>query len=55
VVARAVTPGSGAGVREAGDGYREALNAYEADARRAGDSFVEIQNTMLFATVGQRA
>jgi 2-polyprenyl-3-methyl-5-hydroxy-6-metoxy-1,4-benzoquinol methylase len=34
--------------------YLDALNAYEAEARQAGDSFVEIQNTMLFATVGQK-
>jgi SAM-dependent methyltransferase len=34
--------------------YLEALGTYEADAARAGASFVEIQNTMLFATVGQR-
>lgn len=34
--------------------YLEALTAYERQAREAGSSFVEIQNTMLFATVGQR-
>ena len=31
-----------------------ALDRYAADAGAAGQSFVEIQNTMLFATVGQR-
>jgi hypothetical protein len=30
------------------------LAAYEAEARAAGPAFVEIQNTSLFATVGQR-
>ena len=34
--------------------YRAALDRYEQDAGRAGAHFVEIQNTMLFATVGQR-
>lgn len=34
--------------------YLDALDAYEADAARGGACFVEIQNTMLFATVGQR-
>jgi ubiquinone/menaquinone biosynthesis C-methylase UbiE len=32
----------------------ELLAAYESDARKAGAGFVEIQNTTLFATVGQR-
>ena len=36
------------------DEYLEVLRAYEADAGRAGTAFVEIQHTMLFATVGQR-
>jgi SAM-dependent methyltransferase len=34
--------------------YLSTLDAYEAEARQAGSSFVEIQNTMLFATVGQK-
>jgi len=34
--------------------YLETLEEYEAEARQAGSSFVEIQNTILFATVGQR-
>ncbi len=34
--------------------YRAALDRYEHDAARAGANFVEIQNTMLFATVGER-
>jgi hypothetical protein len=31
------------------------LTGYEREAGAAGSSFVEIQNTMLFATVGQKA
>jgi hypothetical protein len=34
--------------------YLDVLNAYEREASAAGASFVEIQNTMLFATVGQK-
>lgn len=33
--------------------YLAALEAYEADATKAGSAFAEIQNTMLFATLGQ--
>ena len=35
--------------------YLKAIDQYARDAALAGTSFVEIQNTMLFATVGQRA
>ena len=35
--------------------YLDVLTAYEREANAAGASFVEIQNTMLFATVGQKA
>ena len=31
------------------------LDAYERESRASGPVFVEIQNTMLFATVGQKA
>ena len=34
--------------------YLETLAEYEAEASAAGANFVEIQNTMLFATVGHR-
>jgi SAM-dependent methyltransferase len=34
--------------------YLDVLTTYEREARDAGASFVEIQNTMLFATVGQK-
>jgi SAM-dependent methyltransferase len=35
--------------------YLDVLTAYEREANAAGSSFVEIQNTMLFATVGQKS
>ena len=41
-------------VRTLGRAYLDVLRAYEAEAKQAGPSFVEIQNTTLFATVGQR-
>jgi SAM-dependent methyltransferase len=41
-------------VRTYGDEHLETLRAYEAEASRAGKAFVELQNTMLFATSGQR-
>ena len=37
-----------------GRDYLKLLDRYATAARAAGNSFVEIQNTMLFATVGQR-
>jgi hypothetical protein len=52
-----------AALREAGSAplaglgrqYLQTLERYEQDAIRAGAAFVEIQNTMLVATVGQRS
>jgi ubiquinone/menaquinone biosynthesis C-methylase UbiE len=41
-------------VRALGREYLAILAEYETQARQAGSSFVEIQNTLLFATVGQR-
>ena len=41
--------------QSAGRTYLAALDAYEAEAGRAGSTFVEIQNTLLFAAVGQKA
>ena len=35
--------------------YLDVLSLYENEATQAGASFVEIQNTLLFATVGQKA
>ena len=42
------------GVRRLADEYRAVLDEYERAAGRAGAAFVEIQNTMLFAAVGQK-
>jgi SAM-dependent methyltransferase len=39
---------------ELGRSYAEALDRYAREAAAAGPGFVEIQNTMLFATVGQK-
>jgi SAM-dependent methyltransferase len=41
-------------LRRLGADYLKAIDQYTRDAEAAGPSFVEIQNTMLFATVGQR-
>jgi len=41
-------------VSQAGTAFLSALDTYRRDATLAGSSFVEIQNTMLFATVGQK-
>ena len=42
-------------LRRLGADYLKAIDLYAAEAGRAGASFVEIQNTMLFATVGTMA
>jgi SAM-dependent methyltransferase len=42
-------------IRRLGRDYLKLIDRYRTAARSAGGSFVEIQNTMLFATVGQRA
>ena len=42
-------------LRRMGADYVKAIDQYARDASAAGPGFVEIQNTMLFATVGQRA
>lgn len=41
-------------MRRLGHDYLKVLDRYAEEARAAGSGFVEIQNTMLFATVGQR-
>jgi SAM-dependent methyltransferase len=55
---RVVETALGAGASDAaqwlGRDYLDTLTAYEAEAKKAGSSFVEIQHTMLFATVGQK-
>jgi len=52
VVERLVRQVSGSGIQALGDAHLAALDKYEANARNAGSAFVEIQHTMLFATVG---
>jgi len=42
-------------VQRAGAEYLDLLGAYENEASAAGRGFVEIQSTLLFAVVGQRA
>lgn len=41
-------------IRRLGQDYLKVLDRYAASATAAGTGFVEIQNAMLFATVGQR-
>jgi ubiquinone/menaquinone biosynthesis C-methylase UbiE len=41
-------------IRRLGQDYLKVLDRYAASAAAAGNGFVEIQNAMLFATVGQR-
>jgi SAM-dependent methyltransferase len=54
VVERALASGSSDAARWLGRDYLDTLTAYEAEAKQGGSSFVEIQHTMLFATVGQK-
>ena len=42
-------------LRRLGSDYLKAIERYAKDARAAGSTFVEIQNTLLFANAGQRA
>jgi SAM-dependent methyltransferase len=53
-IERALGPSASDAARWLGREYLEVLTAYEQEAAQAGPSFVEIQNTMLFATVGQK-
>lgn len=43
------------GIKRLGQDYLKQLDRYAADAGAAGPAFVEIQNTMLFATVGEKS
>ena len=54
VVETALSAGASDAARWLGRDYLETLTEYEAEAKKAGSSFVEIQHTMLFATVGQK-
>ena len=51
----AIDRAPGESIRRLGQDYLKLIDRYAAAAQAAGPSFVEIQNTMLFATVGQRA
>jgi SAM-dependent methyltransferase len=53
-IERAIEQAMSPQLRALGREYLEALRVYQREATRAGASFVEIQNTMLFATVGQK-
>jgi SAM-dependent methyltransferase len=53
-VSQAIEKASDESIRSLGRDYLKLLERYAAAARAAGGKFVEIQNTMLFATVGQR-
>jgi len=54
VVENALSAGASDAARWLGRDYLDTLTAYETEAKKAGSSFVEIQHTMLFATVGQK-
>jgi hypothetical protein len=54
-IQKAVEKAPDEAIRRFGADYLKLLNRYAAEAAAAGAAFVEIQNTMLFATVGQKA
>ena len=54
-VESAISQATTADVQTLGREYLVVLDAYRSEAEQAGASFIEIQNTMLFATVGQRS
>ena len=54
-VRQAIESAPGESIRRLGQDYLKLIDRYAAAANSAGPGFVEIQNTMLFATVGQRA
>jgi SAM-dependent methyltransferase len=54
-VAQAVETAAGDGVRALGHEYLDALDVYAREAQQAGSAFVEMQNTILFATLGQKS
>jgi SAM-dependent methyltransferase len=53
-IQQAIATADDVGLRRLGQDYLKRLDSYAAEATSAGPSFVELQNTMLFATVGQR-
>jgi SAM-dependent methyltransferase len=54
-IQRAIDNSSDEGARALGRDYLSVIDKYRKEAESAGPGFVEIQNTMLFATVGQRS
>lgn len=54
-VERAIETAPKDAVRAVGREYLDALEAYAREATQAGSAFVEVQNTTLFATVGQKS
>jgi SAM-dependent methyltransferase len=54
-VGEAIDKAPDGSLRRLGTDYLKAIDSYAEEAARAGSTFVEIQHTMLFATVGQRA
>lgn len=54
-VQRAVDQATDSEARALGGEYLAALEVYRREAEQAGRAFVEIQNTMLFAAIGQKA
>jgi SAM-dependent methyltransferase len=55
VVAAGIDSVADRDVQSAGEEFLRAIDAYRAAASSAGPGFVEIQSTLLFAVVGQRA
>jgi SAM-dependent methyltransferase len=53
-IQRAIDNAADEGARTLGREYLTVMEEYRKEATSAGQAFVEIQNTMLFATVGQR-
>jgi SAM-dependent methyltransferase len=53
-IEQAITAAGDVGLRRLGQDYLKLLDTYAEEAKAAGPAFVELQNTMLFATVGQK-
>lgn len=53
-IEHAIESAGDVGLSRLGRDYLKLLDAYAEDAKAGGPAFVELQNTMLFATVGQR-
>jgi len=54
-IAQAIDRAPTDAVRALGREYLDVLDTYADEAKNAGSAFVEIQNTLLFATVGQKS